>query len=48
MLDRTFTENKNYETSCLLCGARNFISKGSRLGDWLDQKEQARRRRLVL
>jgi hypothetical protein len=47
-LERMFSENKNFETSCLVCGARNFIDKGSKLGQWLDKKEQAFRRAAVL
>jgi len=41
-LDRVFSDNKNYETSCLLCGDRRFISKDSDLGQWLTKMERAR------
>ena len=41
-LDRTFTENKNHEVFCIICGARKFISKRSELGLWLTRKELAR------
>lgn len=38
-LDRVYTDNKNFETSCILCGDRRFISKGSELGSWLTKME---------
>lgn len=41
-VDRTFTENRNYEVFCIICGARKFISKNSLLGKWLNKKEVAR------
>lgn len=41
-VDRIFTENKNYETFCIICGDRRFISKGSELGRWLHKMESAR------
>lgn len=47
-LERMFSENKNFETSCIVCGAREFIDKGSDLGRWLDKKEKAHRRASVL
>lgn len=43
-LDRIFTENKNFETSCLLCGDRRFIDKGSEFGQWLTKMESLRLR----
>lgn len=43
-LDRVFSDNLNYETSCLICGKREFISKESKLGQWIKQREQVRRR----
>lgn len=42
-LDRIFTENKNFETSCILCGDRQYISKDTELGQWLTKQEAARR-----
>jgi hypothetical protein len=42
LLDRIFTDNKNYETACLLCGDRQFVSKNSELGQWLEEKERIR------
>jgi len=41
-VDRTFTENRNYEVYCIICGARRFIGKGTVLGKWLDKMEKAR------
>lgn len=43
-LDRTFTDNKNYEVFCILCGKRTFVSKGSSFGQWLDKQERAHAR----
>lgn len=42
-LDRVFSDNKNFETSCILCGDRMFIAKETELGRWLTKKEQALR-----
>lgn len=41
-LDRVFSDNKNFETSCIICGDRKFVSKESELGTWLAKMEQAR------
>lgn len=41
-LDRVFSDNKNFETYCILCGDRKFISKESEQGQWLLQQEQRR------
>lgn len=41
-LDRTFSENKNYEAFCLLCGDRKFINKNTRLGQWIHKLEVKR------
>ena len=41
-LDRTFSDNKNYELYCILCGDRQFVSKDTELGKWLDKKERER------
>lgn len=41
-LDRTFSDNKNYELFCMLCGDRRFISKSTELGLWLEKNEVAR------
>lgn len=41
-VDRTFTENKNYEVFCILCGKRTFVSKHSQFGQWLHGKETLR------
>lgn len=41
-LDRVFTDNKNFETSCLICGDREFIPKDSEKGLWLTKQEQLR------
>lgn len=38
-LDRVYTDNKNFELYCLMCGGREFVSKSSRLGKWLERKE---------
>ena len=42
-LDRVFSDNKNFETSCILCGDRRYIAKETELGLWLTKKEQALR-----
>lgn len=44
-LDRIFSDNKNYETYCLLCGDRRFIQKSSEFGQWLVAMEQKFRAR---
>lgn len=41
-VDRTFTENRNYETFCILCGDRRFINKGTVLGKWIHEMEVKR------
>lgn len=43
-LDRTFSENMNYETFCIICGDRQFIGRSTRLGRWLEEQEEARLR----
>lgn len=47
-LDRIFSENKNHETSCVMCGDRRFIEKDSEFGLWLTKQETARRHAGVL
>ena len=44
-LDRTFSDNKNFEIYCMMCGVRKFVSKSGRFGQWLANQEA---RRLVL
>ena len=44
-LDRTFSDNKNFEVYCMMCGMRKFISKSGKFGAWLEKQEA---RRLVL
>lgn len=41
-LDRVFSDNKNFELYCILCGDRRFISKASELGQWLNKRESER------
>lgn len=41
-LDRTFSDNKNFELFCMLCGDRRFVSKNSELGQWLEKMESER------
>lgn len=41
-LDRIFSDNKNFETSCILCGDRRFISKDTEVGRWLEKMERLR------
>jgi hypothetical protein len=41
-LDRIFSDNKNFETSCILCGDRRFIGKDTEDGRWLAEQEQRR------
>lgn len=47
-LDRVFTDNRNYETFCIMCGDRQFVSKNSELGQWLTRMETARLKAGVL
>lgn len=46
-LDRVFSDNKNYELSCIQCGDRKFINKNSELGQWLAMTERARENAIV-
>lgn len=39
-LDRTFSDNKNFELYCMMCGTRKFISKTGRFGQWLEKQEE--------
>lgn len=41
-VDRTFTENRNYEVFCIICGSRKFVSKNTELGKWIHKKEVQR------
>lgn len=41
-LDRVFSDNKNFETSCIICGDRRFIGKETELGVWLTKMETIR------
>jgi len=41
-LDRVFSDNKNFELYCILCGDRKFISKDTAAGKWLAAREQQR------
>lgn len=41
-LDRVFSDNKNYELYCILCGDRRFVSKDTELGKWLEKMELGR------
>lgn len=38
-LDRVFTDNTSFETSCLLCGRREFVNKNTENGQWLNLLE---------
>jgi len=40
-VDRVFSENKNYELFCILCGNRPFVGKNTSFGRWLHRKETA-------
>lgn len=40
-VDRVFSENRNYELFCIICGRRDFISKRTPKGQWLDERENA-------
>jgi DNA-directed RNA polymerase subunit RPC12/RpoP len=42
-LDRTFSDNENYEIYCMMCGVRKFISKKTGFGAWLQKVEEQRR-----
>jgi hypothetical protein len=41
-LDRIFSDNKNFETYCILCGDRKFVQKSSEFGQWLLTMERKR------
>jgi hypothetical protein len=41
-IDRVFTDNRNFELYCIMCGDRKFITKRSELGKWLAKQEAAR------
>lgn len=41
-LDRVFSDNKNFETYCIMCGDRKFISKNTEFGQWLEKMERQR------
>ena len=41
-LDRVFSDNKNFETYCILCGDRKFVHKDTELGKWLEKMETER------
>lgn len=43
-LDRVFTDNKNFEMYCLLCGSRKFIGKETEVGQEIDRLERRRKR----
>jgi hypothetical protein len=40
LLERLFSSNKDFETSCIICGKRDFVPKESRLGLWLARHEK--------
>lgn len=41
-IDRVFSDNKNFEVYCIMCGDRKFIGKRTELGLWLARSEEAR------
>jgi len=41
-LDRVFSDNKNFELYCIMCGDRQFVSKDTELGKWLEKMERDR------
>lgn len=41
LLERLFSSNKDFETSCIICGDRKFIDRASELGVWLTKREKA-------
>lgn len=41
-MDRIFSDNKNYEVYCILCGDRRYVGKETDLGIWLTKMELAR------
>ena len=43
-LDRVFSDNKNFELYCILCGDRKFVSKSTEFGTWLSQVETSFRK----
>lgn len=43
-LDRVFSDNKNFEVYCIMCGDRTFVNKDSELGLWLSKMESQRMR----
>lgn len=38
-VDRTFSDNNNFEIYCIMCGIRKFISKKTEFGKWLTRVE---------
>ncbi len=40
-VDKTYTDNKNIEVYCEMCGNRVFVERLSRLGEWLTAREQS-------
>lgn len=42
-LDRVFSDNKNFEMYCLLCGDRKFIGKATPVGQEIDRLERGRK-----
>lgn len=47
-LDRVFSDNKNFELYCVICGARDFVDKESEFGTWLAKAESQRLRNASL
>lgn len=41
-LDRTFSDNRNFEVYCVMCGDRKFIGKETSFGLWLERMETLR------
>lgn len=44
LVDRTFTDNRNIEVYCIMCGVRKFVSKNGKFGKWLTKQEESRPR----
>lgn len=39
-LDRTFSDNENFEVYCISCGIRKFVNKKTEFGKWLAKMER--------
>lgn len=47
-LDRVFSDNKNFELFCVICGDRKFINKDSKIGELIYESERRLKKERVL